>query len=82
MFRGFSTRNELLILVKVVRETGLMRKVMVREPQQVGVLKSGQTNLKGKIKGCFPELKLYCLAVRWLSLSEAGICSEMSNRHK
>ena len=61
VFRGFSSRNELLITVEVAREAGLMRNVIVREPQQVGILKSGKTNLRWKIKGVFLNLSFIAL---------------------
>ena len=51
----------MLITVQVAREAGLMRNVMVREPQQVGILKSGKTNLRWKIKGVFLNLSFIAL---------------------
>lgn len=51
----------MLITVEVARESGLIRKVVVREPQQVGILKSGKTNLRWEIKGVFLNVNFVAL---------------------
>lgn len=51
----------MLITVEVAREAGLIRKVVVREPQQVGILKSGKTNLRWEIKGVFLNVNFVAL---------------------
>lgn len=51
----------MLITVEVAREAGLIRKVVVREPQQVGILKSGKTNLRWEIRGVFLNVNFVAL---------------------